>query len=1301
MQTSVCGPDGDPRFVDYGDHVEKLLTTLNAATSGVVAVVGPAGIGKTAFAAAVARSHAAAALYVDGILWFNVGPDVLLTKSQAQLASMLSDSFHEEFEDVATGMHYLINMFSGRRCLIVLDDVRMPTALEALACVDVSSGGRVLVTSREPSSTGVSSLSLYALPPPDSNFALQVLARHADVSTAEVSGELLESMQAVMHLCACVPLALALVGGAMPRPSSIEQWQNVRDSMQTALTTMMTITSDIIVAACLSAVQVAIAALSEVNRQRFQQLAIFEPGVRLSRNTVHNLWLANEMDKTASNALLIDLVTRALLCTDNSETTLYVHEPVHVAMRIEVDPSDLAQTHAKLVEGYARQCAGDWPALADDGYVHGHIAKHMIAANLQPVLTSQLLLDIGWLEAKLRACGLSELLNDFQLVQGDEASDLISRALRMSSATLRCHPEQLRAQLIARLAGRALSRECSRLLKSATLSPARYWLRPSGGCLPGPLSAELATLRGHVGPVTCVAVSSDGLKVLSGSMDATLRLWDVAQRMVLHVLRGHREAIRAAAMSGNATRAISGSVDSSLVVWDLQAGVMLHSLELHTEPVTCVVMTLDGKYAVSGSADRTIQLIDIERGVRLRQLRAHEDIVTAVAINYDATICITAGADQHVKVWEVLRGVEVCELHGHVATVIAAAVGGDGRFAITASDDGSVLVWNMRTSECFAACTASIFACAMSADSSLALTGSPSDHAVQMWAVETAQRTSSLCGHAGWVRTVALSSDGHVAVSGAEDYSVKVWTLDSSSRTSPPDLRHEAAVTHVAVSATGHRAFTVAADHIMKVWNVHESEEQLTLRGHSATIRAVSMTSDGGQALTGGDDRVLIHWDLERGLQLHALQGHDDGITALAICDASPLAVSGDASGAVIVWDTFAGRNMHVLKEHVGAVRVVTISADGSRVVTGGDDMLLRVWVPTQGKRAQLLRGHTGAITTAALSPDGKVCLSGSLDNNVRMWDTVRGVAVHILSAHSAPVRHIALAMKRQVAVSSGDDSAVYVWDLEHGTQLRQPITVAPSPIAAAQPADAASPTATTRAVLPVEALAAPPLVLRGKLIGLSADGTFLCTAAAQTVTLTNLVRFGDTMHFTGDSAVSAGAVRHVPGALVIGDASGAVQILLARVDGRDGAVKRMNSLVMSPKAMPLDKANVTVEKPIVEGSGLGAFVHYNVCALRFNQRVHVRRRYRDFYALHEELMHLPDAHPLPSFPPKVLIGRIGDEVNETRRAMLQTYMQHMCTSLPTNESLRRFIYHGATAVHDDDRDDVFMSPSKQGCAMM
>jgi WD40 repeat protein len=76
-------------------------------------------------------------------------------------------------------------------------------------------------------------------------------------------------------------------------------------------------------------------------------------------------------------------------------------------------------------------------------------------------------------------------------------------------------------------------------------------------------------LRGHEHLVYSVAFSADGTRIVSGSEDTTLRLWDAKSgQLIGEPLRGHESWVSSVAFSTDGTRIVSGSEDTTLTLGD-------------------------------------------------------------------------------------------------------------------------------------------------------------------------------------------------------------------------------------------------------------------------------------------------------------------------------------------------------------------------------------------------------------------------------------------------------------------------------------------------------------------------------------------------------------------------------------------------------------------------------------------------------------------------------------------------------------------------------------------------------------
>jgi len=70
--------------------------------------------------------------------------------------------------------------------------------------------------------------------------------------------------------------------------------------------------------------------------------------------------------------------------------------------------------------------------------------------------------------------------------------------------------------------------------------------------------------------VYSVAWSPDGKRIVSGSGDYTLRIWDADSGECLQTLRGHRSWVESVAWSPDGKRIVSGADDYTLRIWDVR-----------------------------------------------------------------------------------------------------------------------------------------------------------------------------------------------------------------------------------------------------------------------------------------------------------------------------------------------------------------------------------------------------------------------------------------------------------------------------------------------------------------------------------------------------------------------------------------------------------------------------------------------------------------------------------------------------------------------------------------------------------
>ena len=334
--------------------------------------------------------------------------------------------------------------------------------------------------------------------------------------------------------------------------------------------------------------------------------------------------------------------------------------------------------------------------------------------------------------------------------------------------------------------------------------------------------------KGHSNGVMCLQF--DDHVLITGSYDASIKIWDIETGEETRTLFGHTSGIRC--LQFDESKLMSGSIDNTIKVWNWRTGECVRTLTGHTAGV--IGLHFDGSFLASGSMDKTIRVWDFQDKSSF-VLRGHTDWVNAVKVDAASRTLISASDDCTIRLWDLDTRQCLKSYEGHVGQVQQVLM-----MPAEFEPDDSVLhpdgQHNSHTD------THSFYTSSHSEQDPYAL---------------------DVCPSATYVLNPVLQD---LDVCPSATYVVSKPLFSTSSRPPPPRYM-----------------LTGALDNTIKLWDVWTGRDIKTFFGHVEGIWALA--ADTLRIVSGSEDRMVKIWDPRMGVCERTFTGHAGPVTCVGLSD--------------------------------------------------------------------------------------------------------------------------------------------------------------------------------------------------------------------------------------------------------------------------------------------------------------------------------------------------------------------------------------------------------------------------------
>lgn len=300
--------------------------------------------------------------------------------------------------------------------------------------------------------------------------------------------------------------------------------------------------------------------------------------------------------------------------------------------------------------------------------------------------------------------------------------------------------------------------------------------------------AQEHTIFRHGGSIQTVAYSPGNSSLFaSAGTNGEIKLWDLKNDRVT-TLRGHANPVNALTFSPNGRWLVSGSDDYTFKVWDVSQRIEIRSLQHISDwtrsPIKAVAFSPDGRHLATAGVH--VKLWDTLGWSEITTLR-HDAWLWAVAFSSDGTLLATGDNRGQINVWDLQNQHAVTQLHVGSNSVYTVQFSPNDQILAGAGYEGKVKLWTVPNWKSYGTLTSNstISDISFSPDNSM-LTGTGYE-SVNLWKVDSGEKSATLTGHSGWVKAVVFSPDGRTVMSGGEDDTLRLWDV-TPYRSITPDM---------------------------------------------------------------------------------------------------------------------------------------------------------------------------------------------------------------------------------------------------------------------------------------------------------------------------------------------------------------------------------------------------------------------------------------------------------------------------------------------------------------------------------
>ncbi len=283
----------------------------------------------------------------------------------------------------------------------------------------------------------------------------------------------------------------------------------------------------------------------------------------------------------------------------------------------------------------------------------------------------------------------------------------------------------------------------------------------------------LKSLTGHSNLIKSFELDEIFNRVISGSIDGTIKIWNFETGECIYTLNNHKSWVTSIILLDN-NQFVSGSMDKTIKIWNLSKYECINTLT-NESGINFLCLLPNNDDLASGNSDGKINIWNLATFKIVKTLQAHEKTVTCL-LNKRNNL-ISCSDDKNIKIWNLETYACLKTLSGHTDLVRCLEISGEN-ILFSGSDDKTIKLWDIDNGTCIKTINfnGKVF-CLKPLPDDLIVIGSSSNNNLVVYDFRSNEIIKKLAGHSNFVSCIKLIENNEYLLSGSKDKIIKLWKL--------------------------------------------------------------------------------------------------------------------------------------------------------------------------------------------------------------------------------------------------------------------------------------------------------------------------------------------------------------------------------------------------------------------------------------------------------------------------------------------------------------------------------------------